>query len=140
MSTQDDPIAAHMGMLFQHFGSAEAVIEAVMNSTRSKVSAPKPTPEPPPCENGENCGCAIGTRHFWFDAFCREREKLKAQPTPEPTPALELLAAKWRNQASLLEQSTERYGLICANEIRNCARQLTELIAASVSSDSTPAK
>ncbi len=24
-----------------------------------------------------NCGCEIGSRHFWWDAFCKEREALK---------------------------------------------------------------
>lgn len=30
------------------------------------------------CPHGENCACVIGTRHEWFVAFCRERDKLLA--------------------------------------------------------------
>lgn len=32
---------------------------------------------PKQCENGENCACAIGTRHFWFVTFSEERDKLQ---------------------------------------------------------------
>jgi hypothetical protein len=27
------------------------------------------------CPRGENCACAIGTRHSWFESFCKERDK-----------------------------------------------------------------
>jgi hypothetical protein len=30
------------------------------------------------CPHGEDCACAIGSRHLWHEAFCKEREK--AQP------------------------------------------------------------
>jgi len=34
------------------------------------------------CPHGDNCGCAIGTRHSWWEAYCRlrsERNTLKAE-------------------------------------------------------------
>lgn len=31
----------------------------------------------PQCPNGQKCACSISTRHEWFEAFCREREKTK---------------------------------------------------------------
>jgi hypothetical protein len=29
------------------------------------------------CPHGQHCPCAIGSRHFWFDAFCQERDRVK---------------------------------------------------------------
>ena len=30
------------------------------------------------CPHGDNCACAIGSRHFWLKAFCDERKRLNA--------------------------------------------------------------
>ena len=36
------------------------------------------------CPHGENCACAISTRHEWFVAFCNERDKVGRAETTEP--------------------------------------------------------
>jgi hypothetical protein len=28
------------------------------------------------CPHDGNCGCAIGSQHFWYNAFCEQRAKL----------------------------------------------------------------
>ena len=36
------------------------------------------------CPHGENCACAISTRHEWFVAFCNERDKVGRAETTDP--------------------------------------------------------
>lgn len=77
-----------------------------------------------------------------FAAWIQSDPKFSApKPTPEPTPALERLIETWQQRACACAsrqynaQTWEAIGI----EIRRCASELQALVAASVSSDSTPA-
>lgn len=37
----------------------------------------------PQCPHGEDCACAISTRHEWFVAFCDERDKAQTPAPPQ---------------------------------------------------------
>lgn len=66
-----------------------AAFKAGYKQGASGVSTP-PASEPQ-CANEWHCPCDIGTRHFWFESFCQERDKAKALPqTGEP------LQAQWQ--------------------------------------------
>jgi hypothetical protein len=38
------------------------------------------------CPHGEDCACAISTRHEWFVAFCEERDTVLSAPVGSPPP------------------------------------------------------
>ncbi len=59
-----------------------------MKDEHHVAAAPAASPAPPAqCPHGENCACAISTRHEWFVAFCEERDKLIALRAPAPAQA-----------------------------------------------------
>ena len=55
-------------MLFRSYA-----LDALKPRLRAALVAARPQ-----CPHGENCGCAISTRHDWYIAFCEERERLNA--------------------------------------------------------------
>lgn len=81
----------------------------------------------PQCPHGENCGCAISTRHEWFVAFSEEREKLREQSSQQE--AWLALVKKWRELAEDEWSGGKEWRGGAAFGRLNCAAELEALAA-----------
>jgi hypothetical protein len=84
-------------LVLDQLATAQAQI-AALTAERDKVRG---------CPHGENCACAIGSRHEWFVSFCRDRDERYSEQDRR-TAAQEAITQHWQPKLEAAEAQLQR--------------------------------
>lgn len=102
------------------------LLAALASSESQRAQAEAERDEARGCPHGNNCACAIGSRHSWLEAFSRERNQLSAL-----SESLRALVSDWRLDSSSFGRGMTREFSRC---LGLCADKIEALLNSSTGS------